>query len=124
MKQTKGIAYPVQKTTQGFFHASDDVAQIKASMLTILMTRPGERVFEPYFGTPIHKLDINKPLELLEEDCRLMIAQALRHWESRYPVTDVKVSIVGYEINVTITFVNPANLQDEHLLTLQMPLGV
>jgi phage baseplate assembly protein W len=123
MKNYKGLAYPIQKTTQGFFHGGDDISQIKASFLTIIMTRPGERVFEPFFGTPLHLLDASKPPEILEEECRAMIAKALNTWEKRFPVSEITAKAFGYDINITIKFIDPANLRQEHVLTLQMPLS-
>ena len=123
MKNYKGLAYPVHKTTQGFFYSAGDIDQIKASFLTIIMTRPGERVLEPFFGTALHTLDPNKPSELLEEDYRKMIADSLHKWDKRFPVTNVKAKIFGYDINIVISFVDPVNLQQEHTLTLQLPLN-
>lgn len=122
MKTYKGMAYPVVKTTKGFFYGGNDIDYIKASFLTIIMTKPGERVFMPYFGTPLHTLDYNKPQELLEEDCRQMIAKSLMIWEKRFPVTDIKIRMLGHDVNITINFVNPVDLQNEHTLTLQLPL--
>jgi len=122
MNNYKGLSYPVQKTALGFFHSNDDIAQIKASLLSIIMTKPGERVFEPYFGTPLHTLNPNKPLELLQEDCRQMIAKSLKEWEKRFPVTKIEVKVFGYDIYITVGFVDPVNLQQEHTLSVQVPL--
>lgn len=123
MRNYKGIAYPIAKTTHGLFHNGTDIDQIKANFLTIIMTKPGERVMEPFFGTPLHMLDFTKPLELVEEDCRQMIAKTLKIWEKRFPVTALEVKILSGDINITVNFIDPLNLQEEHVLTLQMPIG-
>ena len=122
MKNYKGLAYPIQKTTQGFFHGGDDIAQIKASMLTIIMTKPGERVFEPYFGTPIHQLNYNQPPELIADQLKQMIAISLNKWEKRYPVTNIEVKLVTGDAHIMVNFIDPVHLQQEHTLTLQLPL--
>lgn len=122
MKNYKGFAYPVEKNAKGFFYGGDDVSQIKANFLTIIMTKPGERVFEPYFGTPLHALNLNQPVEILEEQCKAMIAEALSIWEPRFPVTGLDVKVMGREATIVIKFVDPVHLQTEHSLTLQLPL--
>lgn len=125
----RGTAYPILKTTRGYFCSSDDISQIKADMLTILMTRPGERIMELQFGTPFNTLNLGQPMELMVEEARQMIATALKIWEKRVQVTSVDVLFVdradlkaGYDINIQVSFIDPVNLQEEHLLTLQIPL--
>ena len=108
-----------------------DIEQIKSDMLSIIMTRPGERVMEPKFGCPLDTLNITQPTELLIEQARHMIAAALKMWEKRVQVTDVQVvfnsrqdSKYTFDINIEVTFIDPVYLQQEHVLTLQTPVEV
>lgn len=123
MKKYKGFAYPVFKNSYGFFYASDDISQVKANMLTIINTRPGERVMEPLFGVSLHRLDLNKPKEILEEEAKSMIAEALRTWEPRFPVTNLDTRLVNSDLQIMLTFIDPTNLEEEHLFSLQIPIG-
>lgn len=122
----KGIAYPLEKNVKGLFSSTDDIAQIKGSMATIIMTRPGERIMEPLFGCALHTL-VNKPEELVLEEARQMIAESLKRWEKRVQVEEVQLIFVpndrGKDINIQVLFIDPADIQLMHQLTLQLPWG-
>lgn len=121
----KGFPYPIERTTQGLFQSGSDINQIKASMLTIIMTKPGERVFFPQFGTPLHKLSHQGDMAVIENG-RQMIASSLKVWEKRVQVTDVQCRVIhtdaGRDLNITVTFLDPMNMQEVQELKVQMPL--
>ena len=124
----RGAPYPIIKTTAGYFCKNDDITQIKADMLILLMTKPTERIMELGFGTPLNKLNLSQPMELLIEQARQIIAEALKNWEKRVQVTNVQVAFVPkndseLDINIQVSFIDPINLQQEHMLTLQTPLN-
>lgn len=123
----KGIMYPVEKTPHGVFQSGPDIDQIKSSMMTIIMTKPGERVMEPEFGVPLHEVDLSKPHELIVEDIRRKVAIGIKRWEKRIQLTQVEVMILrserGFETNIRMSFLDPINMQETHMLTLQLPLG-
>jgi phage baseplate assembly protein W len=118
----KGILYPIEKTPYGLFHTGSNVAQIKASMLTIIMTKPGERVMRPYFGTPLYKLR-SRPWEVIAEEARQMIAYSLKRFEKRAQVTDVQCVLLNDGcLNIQVLFIDPTNLQETQELVLQIQL--
>lgn len=127
MNRYKGIIYPVEKTPYGVFVSGDDIEQIKSSLLTIIMTKPGERVMEPDFGTPLHTIDIDKPPDLIIHNIRRMIASSIKRWEKRVQLSDITVTIVntdnGFESNIQVLFIDPSDMQVMHQLTVQLPLG-
>lgn len=128
MRRYKGISYPIEKTIKGLLYCGDDIAQIKADMLAIILTRPGERIFEPRFGTPLYKLKTSMPQELIITEARQMIASSIKTWEKRIQLTDIQCVLVPdregkLDINIQILFIDPVNLQTLHQLTLQLPLG-
>jgi phage baseplate assembly protein W len=126
-RRYKGIAYPIEKTAKGLLYCGSDISQIKANLLAIVSTRPGERVMEPVFGVPLHRLNQQMSEELIIEEARRMVASAIKTWEKRIQVTDVQCVLVptnkGIDINIQVLFIDPINLQETHQLTLQMPLG-
>ncbi len=105
----------------GYLHTSDNLGQIKGSMLTIIMTRPGERVMRPRFGTPLHRLK-GRPHSIIASEARQMIALSLKKWETRVQVTEVNTMLLDDgDLNIDIFFIDPhTNLQDIHRLTLQV----
>jgi len=127
MGRYRGIAYPLTKSPAGFFHNTSDIDQIKGSLLTIIMTLPGERVFEPNFGTPFHKLDMNQPREVIQEQARQMIADAILRWEKRIQVDEI-TTIINYnqgytDLFIEVNFIDPVDLKSVHQITIEIPIG-
>jgi len=86
-----GIPYPITKNPKGFFFTQDGIDQVKADMLILLLTNPGERVMLPSYGTPLRKLmfEPNDPRLILE--AKSMIARSLKMWEPRVAITQIEV---------------------------------
>lgn len=118
----KGTPYPVINHPKGYLHSdSDEIDQIKSNMLSVLLTKPGERLFEPAFGLSLDKIDKRQPLPLRIQQTRRAIALALKRWEPRVQVTDVVIdthedSIIGY----TVTFINPLYLQKRESMSVSI----
>ncbi len=126
--QYKGIIHPIQKTPYGLFHSGDDISQIKSSLLAIVLTRTGERVCEPFFGTPLHQVNLTSPKEMMENQVSVMVAKSVKFWEKRIQVKDIKTLIEMNETGellatISVIFIVPNNIKEEHLFTLQTPLG-
>jgi len=117
----KGIGYPVEKNHYGFFSSGNNIQQVKASMVAIIMTRPGERVMRPYFGTPLHKLRRRPPGQIAME-ARQMIATSLKQFETRVQVMEVETELMpDGMLDIKVYFVDPhTNIQETQQLTLQM----
>jgi len=69
---------------------------ISQSIEMILATSPGERLFNPNFGSPLwsylfENLDKNTALELMRECCK-----AIKRWEDRIYVIEDQASIIIY----------------------------
>ena len=55
--KTIGIILPIRRGKVGYFDSSTDtVTQIKSNLINLVMTRKGERPFQPDFGTNLHEL--------------------------------------------------------------------
>lgn len=117
MGSIKGTPYPVVSHSKGFLHSeSEEIDQLKSNMLSILLTKPGERVCEPSFGLALNN-DPKTPLSLRIQHARKSIARVLQRLEPRAQVSDVKVDvhdnvIVGYEV----IFINPLDLKTKESL--------
>jgi phage baseplate assembly protein W len=86
-----GLPYPITKNPKGFFFIQDGVDQVKADMLILLLTNPGERVMLPNYGTPLRKLifEPNDPRLIIET--KNIIARSLKLWEPRVAITQIYV---------------------------------
>lgn len=137
MEQYKGFPYPIVKSIGGFFKHSSGVDQIKADLLILLLTTPGERIFLPNFGTPLKDLIFDPNDATLEERARQMIIDSVTQWEPRIVVDQIEVSSIVPKsylsddddqtetksiLTITIHFRDPGNITDNQQLVLDIPL--
>lgn len=125
----KGIEYPITKSPRGYFHNTDDVSQIKSSLASIILTEPNERIFEPTFGVPLNKVNLNAPVEMVRSEIRMKVAVGIKRWEKRVQVTDIKVNLFEDETynvlvaKIEVLFIDPINTKTIHSLLLHKSLG-
>ena len=51
-----GAPYPIASTPLGLLPSISDATVIKADLMQLILTNPGERVMLPAFGTPLREL--------------------------------------------------------------------
>lgn len=137
-KKFLGCQYPLVKTPRGLMAQKSGVNQIKADMLQLLLTNPGERVMMPNFGTPLRELIFEPNDPTLEIKARQMIADSITMWEPRVVITQIQVTSnfdrndlhpldSGDEreavLGIKIAFVDPENIQEVEELALELPIG-
>ena len=133
-----GLQYPLTKTARGLMAQKRGVDQIKADLLQLLLTNPGERVMLPNFGTPLRKLFFEPNTAGLEIEAERLIAEAINTWEPRIEVQNITVTSEfssgdlasddpGYDkehiLGVKIEFYDPENITQLEQLVLEMPTG-
>ena len=133
-----GLQYPLIKTARGSMAQKSGVDQIKADLLQLLLTNPGERVMLPDFGTPLRRLIFEPNDATLEMVAKKMISDAITKWEPRIVVSNINVTSnfdasnlndndPGYEreaiLGISIDFVDPENISQIESLVLEVPLG-
>jgi phage baseplate assembly protein W len=75
----------------GGFRIVEDSQRLRELILSILLTRKGERVMRPDFGSDLMTLAFQPNTEVLRHQARLSIVEALARWEPRVEVVDVRV---------------------------------
>jgi len=133
-----GLQYPLVKTTRGLLAQNNGVEQIKADLLQLLLTNPGERVMLPDFGTPLRKLIFEQNDSSLELFAKQMISDSITKWEPRIVISDISVTSkfdskdlnkddqrdeIENILGIKISFVDPENISKVESLVLQLPLG-
>lgn len=134
-----GMQYPLVKTPRGILAQKTGVNQIKADLLQLLLTNPGERVMMPTFGTPLKELFFEPNDVALENKTIKVISEAILAWEPRIVVQNISVK-AGLDRNdrrlhpddsqdelenilmISIEFVDPENISQIEELVLQVPL--
>ena len=132
-----GLQYPLVKTPRGTMAGRSGVDQIKADLLQLLLTNPGERVMLPEFGTPLRKLIFEPNDAALEAIAKKMIADSITRWEPRIVVSNISVtsrfdasklhpedtrSELGAILGIQIEFVDPENISQVESLVLELPV--
>jgi hypothetical protein len=134
-----GLPYPITKDPRGFLRTQSGVDQIKADLLTLLLTQPGERVMLPEFGTNLQKFIFEQNDNNLLEQVKEEIARAISLWEPRISVENIEVyngsdvlssldsndlkQDVPHILLIKIKFTNFENIQKVEELKLEVPLG-
>ncbi len=108
----KGFPFPLRIDERGSMVLVGGVEEIQRSMAMVLSTAPGERPFRPAFGCSIWEL-LFEPIDANTLGLMQMyVRQALRHWEPRITVEDVRttprndVGAVDIEISYLIRTTN------------------
>ena len=98
----RGVSFPMRINKQGNLTLSQEIDNIEESILIILLTEPGERLYRPDFGCRIHQLAFaplnSKTLMLM----KIWVKEALERWESRIEIEDVIVKPINHEGKVNI----------------------
>lgn len=134
-----GAPYPLVKHPRGFFRTQSGIDLIKADLLQLLLTEPGERVMLPDFGTSLKKFIFEMNDTSVLEQVREEIANAIGTWEPRIAVQDIEVTNgpevrssldpndlrqdLPHIILIKIRFTNFQDIQRVEELRLELPVG-
>jgi phage baseplate assembly protein W len=137
-KKFIGLQYPLVKTPRGILSQKNGIDQIKADLLQLILTNPGERVMLPEYGVPLRSM-IFEPNDVeLERNLKKIILDAIERWEPRIQVSGIEVygnfpednldSIDSGDdrehiIGVTIAFYDPQNISEVNELKIELPLN-
>lgn len=132
-----GCPYPIVKTPLGLLPTVYEVDVIRADLIQLLLTNPGERVMLPAYGTALRKLVFEPNDATFPDRVRAAISQAIQLWEPRVVIKAINVITpqgntgpaaipYNYDTNsfyANIKFVLPDKIQAVQDLILQIPIG-
>ncbi|HAX74582.1 MAG TPA: baseplate protein [Cyanobacteria bacterium UBA11372] len=85
-----GLAFPIQVNVQGGIQLSASTPNIEESIIIILRTDLGERVYRPNFGSRLSEL-VFEPMNVQTLMLiRLYVEEALEMWEPRIILKEVR----------------------------------
>ena len=89
-----GITLPIQRGEDGYFRQSfRTFDQDRSNLKNLLLTKKGERIFQPEFGSGLHDLLFNPATEKFEEDLENTINDAIAQWLPYIVVEDINIDI-------------------------------
>ena len=89
-----GITLPIQRGNEGYFRQSfRTFDQVRSNLKNLLLTKRGERILQPDFGSGLHDLLFNPATEKFEEDLETTINDAVAKWLPYVIVEDINIDI-------------------------------
>lgn len=88
------IKFPIEEGAKGFYFGSNETTRdaIISDILHILVTKKGERFFNPFFGTSLHELLFEPNDSITTSDVRRELVESLK-----YTMPNIKVETL--EVN-------------------------
>ena len=89
-----GITLPIQRGNDGYFAQSfRTFDQVRSNLKNLLLTKKGERILQPEFGSGLHDLLFQPATEKFEEDLETTINDAVAKWLPYVIVEDINIDI-------------------------------
>ena len=89
-----GITLPIQRGNDGYFAQSfRTFDQVRSNLKNLLLTKKGERILHPEFGSGLHDLLFQPATEKFEEDLETTINEAVAKWLPYVIVEDINIDI-------------------------------
>jgi phage baseplate assembly protein W len=118
-QQYIGITLPITNGNTGMFAQSTTIfQQVKSNFKNLILTKKGERLMQPEFGTDLHRILFENITENTLEDARLTVVEAVERWMPFLELQqfEVKNPVNGnphrIDLSVTYRFRNNPNVTD------------
>lgn len=131
-----GVPYPIfNNDAAGIFYTERGLNAIKADLLCLLLTNPGERVMLPDFGVGLRDFIFEPNDSILREQVRQRINTQITKFEPRINIQSIEIGVISDQdliselddseriLNIKIMFFDPQNIKEVQELRLQVPLS-
>jgi len=115
-----GITLPLKKGESGFFEqAFSSFEQAKTNLKNLLLTKQGERVMQPNFGTGLHSLLFEQLTDDFEGKLTETITKSVNYWLPYITIEEVDIKMTDEmrdmnraDMNVKFTVGNQIETQE------------
>ena len=118
-----GIRFPLDHSPEGFFYKTKTVLeQSKANLQNLLLTTPGERIFQPEFGSQLKSIVFEQGVDVpnrIEEAIRSAVDRFLAYIN----IINVFTTQQDNQVNVSIEFSVPLNPDAIEVLNFDFRIG-
>jgi phage baseplate assembly protein W len=110
-----GLSLPLQMTNNTFNQTYDNLLQLKSNVRNLLLTRKGERLAQPNFGTNLHYLLFEPNDDSLEGKIYQAIESSIKFWLPQLSINEINIeatddmknkNMVGVSIVFTANYNN------------------
>ena len=89
-----GVKLPFKRGNMGYFEQNfTTLDQVKSNIKNLLLTMKGERIMQPNFGTDLYKILFEPMTELLTDDIKDVITEAITEWLPYITLQEVRVDL-------------------------------
>ena len=93
VKPGLGLVLPVHDGSNGYFQVAwDALTQTKSNLTNLILTKKGERVFQPEFGCNIHNLVFEQITDDIEANAKGAIEEAVQVWLPFVTINNVQLT--------------------------------
>ena len=118
-----GIRFPLDHSPEGFFYKTKTVLeQSKANLRNLLLTTPGERIFQPEFGSQLKSIVFEQGANIpdrIEEAVR----SATDNFLSYINIINVFTIQEQNQVNIQVEFSVPLNPDTIEILNFDFRIG-
>ena len=118
-----GIRFPLDHSPEGFFYKTKTVLeQSKANLRNLLLTTPGERIFQPEFGSQLKSIVFEQGANIpdrIEEAVR----SATDNFLSYINIINVFTIQEKNQVNIQVEFSVPLNPDTIEILNFDFRIG-
>ena len=87
-----GVTLPLQRGATGYFNQSfQTIDQVKSNLKNLLLTRKGERLMHPTFGTSLYDSLFNQNTDTLETEIQSSIESSISEWMPFVSIEEILV---------------------------------
>ena len=118
-----GIRFPLDHSPEGFFYKTKTVLeQSKANLQNLLLTTPGERIFQPEFGSQLKSIVFEQGQDIpnrVDEAIRSAVDKHLAYIN----INDVFTTQENNTLNISVEYSVPLNPDDIAVLNFDFRIG-
>lgn len=88
-----GLTLPLQFNNNTFNQSFQTIDQVKSNIRNLLLTRKGERILQPEFGSGIHELLFSHIDDNLELEIETTINTTIERWLPYVTIEDIQINM-------------------------------
>jgi len=124
-----GVKLPLKRDSKdGFSLIKDQVSLTKQNLKMLLLTSPGERIMDPFFGAGIRQLLFEPNSPHLSDEIRIRILEQVKQYMNYIEIEDLFIDNGSKNNNSNLISISLKyfiiNFSISDILQLEFPLGL
>ena len=117
MGQFSGLALPWDGTLKTFVAGKTDLEVLRSSVMWIIMTRKGERVMLPEFGSDVGPMLFDPNDDTAKAQLQYAVQDAIEIWDTRVKFLQADIKQEDHDVTVRAEFQNVEDPLAEEIIS-------